>query len=60
MARAQKQTRAHVRRPRGLLPWPQPLQALAEAVVQEEIQSLHALIQALLQRHRRGAATQKT
>lgn len=42
-----------------LLPWPQPLQALAEVVVEEEIQGLHTLIQTLFQGHRRGAATHK-
>lgn len=41
------------------LPWPQPLQALAEVVVEEEIQGLHTFIQALFQGHRRGSDTHK-
>ncbi len=40
------------------LPWPQPLQALVEVVVKEEIQGLHTLIQALFQGHLWGAAAQ--
>lgn len=37
-------------------PWSQPLQTLTEVVVEEEVQGLHALVQALLQSHLRGAA----
>lgn len=39
------------------LPWLQPLQALAEVVVEEEVQGLHALSQALPEGHWRGAGT---
>lgn len=40
------------------LPWSQQLQALVEVVVKEEVQGLHALVQALFEGHLRGAGAQ--